>query len=329
MPILFCNVGWMENYNGQSIDDKLKGGGTYVIEQGRGGETCNFTEYRGVFYGFVQPVQNTIRIEKIGANVTDEKISGVTVVWTAKRPKGGTVVVGWYKNATIYRKFQKFDKRSLTHKRNDVGGYWIKCKTGNQKLLPVDERIFGIPRGGEGEMGKSPIWYADSEKMRGFIKSVKKLIAGRFESPSAKRSKSVDPERNLKVERAAIKEVVKYFEKKLGYTIRSVEKDNLGWDLEAAKENINLHIEVKGLSGAGLAVELTPNEYLAFFDKSDCYRLCIVNNALTSPSLKICRYSIEANDWIVEGGEGASLVIAEKKGASINVRMPAGRSSGK
>lgn len=42
MRILFCNIGWMENYRGLLEGDKIKGGGAYVKENNRGFETCNF-----------------------------------------------------------------------------------------------------------------------------------------------------------------------------------------------------------------------------------------------------------------------------------------------
>src|SRR5207249_11695586 len=47
------------------------------------------------------------------------------------------------------------------------------------------------------------------------------------------------------------------------YKVSSHESDNLGWDLSAIlpEMGIELKLEVKGLSGPDIAVELTPNEY--------------------------------------------------------------------
>jgi Domain of unknown function (DUF3883) len=60
-----------------------------------------------------------------------------------------------------------------------------------------------------------------------------------------------------------------------------VEKDNLGWDLEARREGEKvLHLEVKGLLGNELQVGLTPREYRAFKAHAEStmanYRLCVV-----------------------------------------------------
>ena len=112
MKILFCNVGWMESYQGQSAADKIQGGGSYVHEERMGHEICNFATHRRNVYGYVrppnanrQPGAGQIKIERIGGNQSDF-VSNVLVVWTATRPEGGTVVVGWYKNAIVYRYFQ-------------------------------------------------------------------------------------------------------------------------------------------------------------------------------------------------------------------------------
>ena len=81
MPLIFCNIGWMKNYNGIS-GDSIESGGKYN-QHSIGHEVCNFTNNNGNVYGYVQPVGETIKIEKIGASKKDEKIDGVTVVWTA------------------------------------------------------------------------------------------------------------------------------------------------------------------------------------------------------------------------------------------------------
>ena len=41
MTILFCKIGWMENYCGQTANDQIQGGGSYVKEHGIGHEVCN------------------------------------------------------------------------------------------------------------------------------------------------------------------------------------------------------------------------------------------------------------------------------------------------
>jgi len=113
---------------------------------------------------------------------------------------------------------------------------------------------------------------------------------------------------------------VKYFEG-IGYTVESVEKDNVGWDLEATLGKKKLLIEVKGLSGSGLSVELTPNEYNAFSEENESYRLCVVYTALSEPTLLVCRFSKESGSWIIEGNQKSIINIKPKQSASIEIRI--------
>ena len=157
MTYLFCNVKWTEDYKGRNINDKIKG---------PVGEVCNFAPYKKQIYGYVRiRPDKTIKINKLGAKKDDSSIENVNVIWTAKdpAPDGKTVIVGWYKNATVYREFQKFDKAPPCQKANNVPGYRIVAEEPNCTLLPTGQRTFRIPRG-KGGMGQANIWYADQSR---------------------------------------------------------------------------------------------------------------------------------------------------------------------
>ena len=188
MTYLFCNVGWMKYYQGQDDNDKIVGGGSFVGEEGYGLEVCNFVPYKNQIYGYVQPPsgrsgeniksgtdeyfsRTIININRLGANSSDDCRKNVNVIWTAKDPAlgGKTVIVGWYKNATVYRKYQKFDQAPPCHKANNVDGYRIVAEESNCKLLPIEQRTVQIPKRVKGGMGQANIWYADkpeSKKIR-------------------------------------------------------------------------------------------------------------------------------------------------------------------
>lgn len=134
--------------------------------------------------------------------------------------------------------------------------------------------------------------------------------------PAFATPRTTDQERKVKVEQAAIKACCHHYEK-LGYTVSSVEKDNLGWDLIATLPRSCLRIEVKGLSGTNFSVELTPNEFLAFDAKATDYRLAVVTDALGSPRLYICRFSQEASRWVIEGEDKRGVEIHLKQSALI------------
>ncbi|MDR3367174.1 MAG: DUF3883 domain-containing protein [Prevotellaceae bacterium] len=301
--IVFFRVGWMDFYQGLSKTDAIINGGKFVRVKGYGHEIFNFEDFRGNVYGYVQPSgHGTIKIEKLGASKADECISGITVVWIATKPKGRSYIVGWYRNATVYRREQKAPKESRRSYHGDSMGFYASANSADVRLLAKDERVIYIPKG-KAHMGRSNVWYADNNP--DFIKTVRNYIfenKNPFAKSSTKCSKISAEQRQL-VEKNAIKEVMDYYEN-LGYEIISVEKDNVGWDLNAKNEMTELKLEVKGLSGNLIAAELTPNEYKNLQKNLDSYRLCIVTNALTeTPNLKIFSYSEEkGGKWTTENG---------------------------
>ena len=111
----------------------------------------------------------------------------------------------------------------------------------------------------------------------------------------------IDPQRKAKIEKAAIDLTRDTFESE-GYMVNSVEKDNLGWDLDATKNGVELHLEVKGLSGSDIGIELTPNEYRHVKRKSSAYRICVVTEALGKPILHVFSFSELSRHWEDELG---------------------------
>jgi len=173
MKILFCNIGWMQKYNGIKGDSIDRGGSYNKNETGH--EVCNFSIVRGAVYGYVQPT-GQIKIEKLGADKEDESISGITVIWTAGPKSGGTAVVGWYKNATVYREYQALPNSTKLQKDNGLDSYRILASKNDVTLLPPEERTLLIPRAVKGGIGQSNVWYADSPESKVHVTRVIKLI---------------------------------------------------------------------------------------------------------------------------------------------------------
>lgn len=311
--MLFCNIGWMKDYKGLT-SDRIIGGGEFVRRYKYGHEIFNFLPFDGYMYGYVQPI-HIINIERIGANKEDEFIEGVLVVWVSKLPFGGTKIIGWYKNATVYRKHQPAPKDSNRKYKGHELGYFVKAKEKDCVLLPMNKRIFEIPRGKAG-MGQSNVWYADKkahvpfrQKVLNFINTgeipkeykLTKTKNGKFWQP--------DPYKRQKIEKVAIEKTTKYFED-LEYIVDSVEKDNMGWDLEATITNQKLKLEVKGLSQEELLIEMTPKEYEKMRKYLDSYRICVVTDALSeNPLLRIFSFSPKHRRW--EDEKGSFLEITE------------------
>ncbi len=226
VKILFCNIGWMKKYEGERDDDRRpEGGGSHNIEN-IGFEACNFREIGSQVYGYVQNVNNptTINLERITKKKEDEKnkfISGVTVIWTATNPysNDGRVVVGWYKNATVYH----CTKESPIQWRKDKDAcYNISASASDVTLLPINKRTLSLPKG-KHCMARN-VWYADVDtpEIKKFVSKAIKLVNERNEVPDLDRAVNEGGrrsgthfyiERNPKLVKAKKDEILKKFGK--------------------------------------------------------------------------------------------------------------------
>ena len=94
-----------------------------------------------------------------------------------------------------------------------------------------------------------------------------------------------EPQANKRVERAAIRFVQDAYERK-GWTVVSVERDNIGYDLHATRSGREEHLEVKGTSGAEASFIITAGE-VRRMRTDPAVRLCVVTDALSpSPTLR-------------------------------------------
>jgi hypothetical protein len=186
MTILFCHIGWMKHYQGQTKDDFVQGGGSYVADKHTGHEICNFANENGNLYGYVQVgkerngqyQEGTINFKKLGVPTGEDVIEGVTIIWTATHPsKGGRKIVGWYENASVFRRYQRFKTPPALHKKHGISGYWINAPAERCVLLSEDERNFPVPRMMRGFPGISPIWYGGSTESAQFVRETRLFIS--------------------------------------------------------------------------------------------------------------------------------------------------------
>ena len=184
--ILFCNIAWMSHYEGNDgKPDKPYGGGKWVTENGTCGEACNFLACSdGYVYGHVETSQGNrdrkIRIEAIDGS--GDYVEGVDVVWTATDPDlRGRRVVGWYRNATVFRERQYFTSfPSRQHRRDEIKDYRIRALVKDMRCLDLDNRTLVMGRG-IGWMGHTQ-WWAPSDKsppeVRRYVRRVRDLLDG-------------------------------------------------------------------------------------------------------------------------------------------------------
>jgi hypothetical protein len=325
--ILFLNVGWMSKYQGLQAD-KITGGGKYVSLHGYGHEIFNFKPYAGHVYGFARAPHGSIKLERLGGAKGAASVDGVLVIWVAK-----SLVVGWYENATVFRHTQPPPKESGRTYRGDPIAYNVIAKRVNSQLLDRDARLLQIPRAKEREHGMGRYsWYADGPTNRAFRDKVFEYVASGGDSSvlGTQRRKNktgsthgglphkTDPHKREWVEHYAINLTSHHFET-LGYEVDSVEADNVGWDLNAVHRTTRLllRVEVKGLSGHGVNVEMTRQEYEMMRKYKSSYRVCVATDSLDRKlrALSVFAYNDMSGKWT--DGDDRPLLIQEVKSARL------------
>lgn len=177
-PIIFVRISSMKYYKG-TTNDTPENGGSYVTETGDAHECYNFDavdfeDGTSQCLGFTMLTgkrgnEAQIKIENIvGCDALKKKetASAVTVVWCAKaRNSQNMRVVGFYKNATVYRRSQyvEFDTgyvqefNFIADKKDCVLIPWNKRFSDNRWYVPTSGKnnsSFGF--------GRSSIWYGGS-----------------------------------------------------------------------------------------------------------------------------------------------------------------------
>lgn len=172
--ILFCNIAYMQYYDYENIKEVPKYGGKYVAETGDAYEKYNFHICEdGKVRGFVETKYTDgsasaqqprkIRIENIDPICKNSDcIGGVTVIFCAHSDVlKKTVIVGWYKNATVLRNRLKYKGKQ----------YNLECVAEDACLLTNNLRTFIVPRAVNGDFGfgQSNTWYAKDERAKEYI----------------------------------------------------------------------------------------------------------------------------------------------------------------
>lgn len=175
MKILYCNITEMNEYNGVT-NDEYHGGGSYCKEN-IPSEVNNFTSHNGRYYGFVRSNNDTIDISRnFGVPKNAVSTDGVLVVWVCKRSK----IVGFYKNATVFRKKQPFpDSIASERVKVDYAGY--NMTSDETLLIPTNERHCCLTR----QMGRCNIWYGDDEnnkRVQEFLFEYESELASRIQT---------------------------------------------------------------------------------------------------------------------------------------------------
>lgn len=328
-PIIYFNIGWMKDYKGAHANDPTIGGHGWLADHDHGLECFNFLSTKaGTVEGYRPPgVRDKVNIRRIGAKQGDSAIRGVLVVWLAREPGSRkTLVVGWYRNATVYREARigHFNLHGMESE------YSVTALKDEATLVPVGARVFQVQSSrtspGKG-FGQKPTWYGASEVDKCVWAYVNDWnnAKKRITPAKGKRApRNADPQLRRKVEKAAVQHAWTYYETKYGVgCVESVEPYGCGWDLEVRCGDVEWLVEVKGLLNASLICELTPNEYSKMCSPKHRakYVVYVLNNALAAkPAAPVASvFTWKAGrTWQTE--DGRDLNVVERVGAVLTCK---------
>ena len=167
MRILFCNVTYLKYYDGRVEGEyEPQTGGSWVRKNKDAHEKWNFLNVDGYCYGYVQGNSEQMHIEKLDKvyRHQEEAADDITVIWCASHPNRGTVVVGWYEHAVVYRELQDMITTPITGLERC---YWFRTKAEDAYLMPEENRVIEIGRasktGAGTGFGQQNYWFAESK----------------------------------------------------------------------------------------------------------------------------------------------------------------------
>ena len=325
MKVLFARVGYMKFYKGPQIgDERPIGGGSYNKNK-IGGEAYNFTKINDFIYGYFQPHMQEpydINLQRIENDFDGESINNVLVIWFATNPiEKGQVIIGWYKNATVYRHIQEdgyLSERGYNH-------YNIKVNAKDAFLLPISNRKYpvghSINKVKRGNPGQSNAFYKLKESgqpkdfsepvnewilqaidyvknykgmyLSGFDNEVQENITTSTHSFGGQGFQS-DVETRLMIEAYSMKLCQSHYEEQ-HYEVTDVSA-NHPYDLLIKKKDEEFYVEVKGTQTKADNIILTKNEVYLSKNSGNRMILFIV-------------HSIEMNKKSVKKGSGTVKII--------------------
>ncbi len=130
MKIMLISIPWMKYYTGEGDEENITPLSGYV-----------FQYVNGNYYGYGEGLSKIAIEELDGVLAEDESAKDVLVVWVSKNREDQNKIIGWYKEAEVFRN----EKKALTLDSDRVElCYSIKAEAEKCTLLPPELRLFDI-----------------------------------------------------------------------------------------------------------------------------------------------------------------------------------------
>lgn len=143
--ILICKIPWMQEYNGITNGDLpfIFEKDNYIEKSPYTGDIYNFQEFNGKCYGYINGYGNR-HIESYFRKYLQDKtvVNGFKIVWCAFDSNKDLKIVGWYKDAAVYRNHRYLV--DFFPQDSDDNGYDSIVSAENAFLIPMGNRTFKL-----------------------------------------------------------------------------------------------------------------------------------------------------------------------------------------
>lgn len=315
---LFARVGWMKWYQGsQPGDERPINGGAYN-RANKGFELNNFLPGDSRLLGYYQPSMRSkydeTALQRIDPSATGKtELGDVTVVFVARKPGGGQVIVGWYKKATVFRRLQAF--------QSPLGaistGFRCVGLVDDAVLLPLSRRFFDVPKG-HGGIGQANVCYtldrnghpkasAWIQQARHFINRYKGEnllvseedfdVRNKSKKPARGQGFRVDAVERKAIEMLGMQKAKRYFTS-LGYQKVEDVSARESFDLVCTKTGTNpLRVEVKATTQSGESVVISHGEAMNAANKHQQTALFILHSVMLRGKIATGGTQFVLNPW--------------------------------
>ncbi len=291
--IVFVRIGRMHFYAGPQKGDERPEGGGKDTKNHLGHEAFNFfPDFDGTLYGTFGIIAKRIDLRKIDPALAKNSpsVDGVLVVFVAPY-NGGQRIVGWYRDATVYRESVRYPREVHRRIQEHLAGegisddsfndYRLEGKLSDAVLLPPGRRGRGlVPKGQRGETGQSNVCYAyknGARKSSPWIQRAVDFIKGycgpnlldaqaeaeadSFDAQELAAGFQPDPRIRLVVEQHAMKRAEEVLSGP-GFGFGGFKNTSKAqcYDYTCTRDGNLFYVEVKGTQGSGASVILTKNE---------------------------------------------------------------------
>lgn len=164
--LMFVRNTYMSEYKGITKNDRPYSGSSYLEDSQLVNEANNFKAYQNICYGFFM-IQGNLNLKRLGGSTEDDYVDDILVIIVASSPKKGSVIIGWYDHARVFKKPHKLPLE-LQQKRRKL--YNMKAEAKDCFLVPERERIKLFPDDFPTKMRRNFNWYAEEKEDQRIVK---------------------------------------------------------------------------------------------------------------------------------------------------------------